>query len=398
MGRPIVVAVLAKGSGGALVRQLDGLARNVAFGERAALRDLLDDVPIAVAGREVHPAVEPARIFPQLLLDGAHRLDKLAPVHRTQKAQAADGIADRDLFAGLFLRFHLDQLLDRLARLGKSLLDPREGQGERCAVSLQQARQLGDERTHHRRVRARHVGDHENETLRIVLGDLQHLVGPRRGPAPVDRAPRDPGADTAQVLDQRQPQHDGNGPQLAERQRRHRLVGGHETRQAFGVDPAVPVGDRLEREVVHTRQAGRRAVREPRQFAAVPLGQVPPGRANLLLDEVEVVEEPLGCRCDASVRRDRLGQQVADFDQDAIVLREPRQQPVRVARRQTVREREVPAVLLHLIGAEQLRPQRRLLADVFRVRTRAAEACSDREQSVEKRLLARVQFTNPRCR
>ena len=237
-------------------------------------------------------------------------------------------VADRDLVARLLLRFRLHQLLDRLARFGQSLLDPGERQGERRAVSLQPARELGDERAHHRRVRARHVRDHEDQALRIVLGDLHHLVGPRRGPVPVDRAARDPGADAAQVLDQRQAQHDGNGPQLAERQRRHRLVGRHEARQALRVDPAVAVGDRLEREVVDARKSGGRAVREPRQLAAVPLGQVPPGRADLLLDQVEVVEQPFGGRRDAAVRRDRRGQQVADFDQDVVVLDQPRQQPV----------------------------------------------------------------------
>ena len=162
----------------------------------------------------------------------------------------------------------------------------------------------------------------------IVLGDVHHLVGPRIGPVPVDRAGRDPGADAAQVLDQRQPQHDRNRPQLAQLERRHRLVGRHEAGKALRVDPAVAVRDRLERDVVDARQPGGGPVRQARQLAAVPLGQVPLGRADLLFDQVEVVEQPFRGGRDAAVRRDRRRQQVADFDQDAFVLGQPRQQPV----------------------------------------------------------------------
>ena len=87
-----------------------------------------------------------------------------------------------------------------------------------------------------------------------LLGDLHHLVRPGSGAVAVDRAGRDPRADAAQVLDQRQPQHDRNRPQLAELQRRHRLVGGDEAGQRLRVDAAVAVRDRLERDVVHARQ------------------------------------------------------------------------------------------------------------------------------------------------
>jgi hypothetical protein len=75
------VTVLARGN---LACELDRPLRYLAFGQRARLRDLLDRVPVAIARREIHPAVEPVRIFPQLLLDEAHRFDELAPVRRSQ--------------------------------------------------------------------------------------------------------------------------------------------------------------------------------------------------------------------------------------------------------------------------------------------------------------------------
>ena len=85
------------------------------------------------------------------------------------------------------------------------------------------------------------------------------------------------------------------------------------------------------------------------------------GRANLFFDQIEVVEQPFPGRRNPAVRLDRRRQQIAGSDQDAFVLRQPRQQLVRSASRtQRVRFRQGLAMLLHLVAAEQFRSQRRL--------------------------------------
>src|SRR3546814_6560039 len=90
---------------------------NVALVQLAAAREALDQVPVAVAGGEVHPPVGGGRIVAQRLVDHAHGLDELAPVGHRQQAQAADAVADRDLVGGLLpvLELHhlRDVLLDR---------------------------------------------------------------------------------------------------------------------------------------------------------------------------------------------------------------------------------------------------------------------------------------------
>ena len=53
-----------------------------------------------------------------------------------------------------------------VVRIRKPLLDPGERQRERWALSLQGARELGHEGAYHRRIRARHVGDDEDQALR----------------------------------------------------------------------------------------------------------------------------------------------------------------------------------------------------------------------------------------
>ena len=173
-------------------------------------------------------------------------------------------------------------------------------------------------------------------------------------------------ADAPEILDQRQAQHDRDRPQLAQLEGGDRLVGGDETAEAFRIDPSVAVRDRFERDVVHARKPGRWAVRQARQLPAVPLGQVSLGRADLLFDQIEIIEQPFAGRRDPAVRLDRLCQQIADSDQDVFILSQPAQQLVRSAvRAQLVQASQGLAVLLHLIGAEELRTQRWLAAGVF---------------------------------
>jgi hypothetical protein len=62
----------------------------------------------------------------------------------------------------------------------------------------------------------------------------------------------------AQVFDQRQAQHDGDGPQLAQLQRGHFLIGVDEAAQRFGIDPAIAVRDDFQRDFVDARAAIRR--------------------------------------------------------------------------------------------------------------------------------------------
>ena len=50
----------------------------------------------------------------------------------------------------------------------------------------------------------------------IPLGDLHHLVGPGIGQVALGPAGGNSHADAAQILDQREPQHDRDGPKLAE--------------------------------------------------------------------------------------------------------------------------------------------------------------------------------------
>ena len=109
-----------------------------------------------------------------------------------------------------------------------------------------------------------------------------------------------------------------------EPQRLYRLVRGDERPQAVAVHPAVGVGDQFQRDVVHPRQPGRRPAGQPGQFAAVPARQVPAGGPDLLLDQVIVVEEPLGRGRDPPPEFHGLGDELVRLAQDPTRWRRSR--------------------------------------------------------------------------
>ena len=63
-------------------------------------------------------------------------------------------------------------------------------------------------------------------------------------------------ADAAQVFQQRQLQHDREGPQFAQLQRLDGLVGGDELGGVVAVDTTVHVGDQLQRQVIDAGETG----------------------------------------------------------------------------------------------------------------------------------------------
>lgn len=79
-----------------------------------------------------------------------------------------------------------------------------------------------------------------------------------RGQAGVAPVVHDVLGNAAQIVDQRQPQHDRNRPQLAELERRHLLVGGDETAQRDRIHAPVAMRHHLQAQLVDARQAHRR--------------------------------------------------------------------------------------------------------------------------------------------
>ena len=116
------------------------------------------------------------------------------------------------------------------------------------------------------------------------------------GGAPMRACLRQHVAARAQVLEQRELQHARPRPELAHRQRRHRLKGADEALQPLRVEPAGARPDQLEGKGMDARQPGVLVRGDARQTAEI-------GRREIALDvarrrggNVEVIEQPLGGR------------------------------------------------------------------------------------------------------
>ena len=338
--------------------ELDRALGDRDLGPPRAARELLDDVAVAIARREVHRRVDAGRIAAQRDLDRAEIFDEVAPVDRVERPQARDAVADRDLIRRLALRRRLERVLDGLAAILELLLEPAHRQLGRGALAGEPARELGDERDGHRRIGRDQLRERDDRLRRIAPPVLEQRVGPFGGALAIAAAGRHARDHAAQVLEQREPQHDRDRPQLAELERLHALIRGDERVEHLLVDAAVRVRDQLEREIVDARHA--RVAVEPRQHPAVAARQVAPGDQDLIVEQVVVVDEPLGGRRDLPAARDRVGDQPIRVGQRLLVVGEPLEQPIFTApRADRVRAGEHLRVMLELAGAEQLGAQRR---------------------------------------
>ena len=142
---------------------------------------------------------------------------------------------------------------------------------------------------------------------------LQHAIDPALRPVraagqffvpPPRLLAASPGADDAvgepaKLLDEREPQHDRDGPDFADRELRRALIGAGEVDERLEIDAPGGVGDQLAREDVDARISLKGAVGELGQLEVVAARKVLPDLADLILNDVMVVAQPV-------LGRDRL--------------------------------------------------------------------------------------------
>ena len=163
-----------------------------------------------------------------------------------------------------------------------------------------------------------------------------------------------------EILDEQDPEADGDCPELPDGQRLHRLVGADHSSQAFWVEPAVRVRDVRPREAEDARIPLQRTVGQLRELAVVVGRQVVPDLADLLVDDVEVVDQPFGGRRDRAFSLDGARQGPVRREQDPAVLRDPRSDRAPLTGRigNGLGSGQALGVLLEPFHAEELRENR----------------------------------------
>ena len=141
-------------------------------------------------------------------------------------------------------------------------------------------------------------------------------------------------------------------------------IGEDEAREPLRVEPPVAVPDQLQRHRVDARLARELARGELGELLVVAGREVVAHGARLRLDEVEVVEEPLGRGVDGVTPADVVGQDAVGLAKDPEVRVQPRPDVV-PARPGVARQREDAGqglrALLEALEAQELAPERHFL-------------------------------------
>jgi hypothetical protein len=251
----------------------------------------LDGVAIAVARGLVAGHVGARRITAQHGLHLARALEKRIPVERGHGAHARDRVADRDLIRCLAQVLAPGELFGGGGHRGAALGDPVAGAFQRSVVLAQAVQQL-HQKGRADRLRALLQLPQLRARLQRRGARLQQTLGPDVAAGAILRGGFR-GGERAHAQAQTQPQHDGHGPQLTDRERRDALIGDHEIAEGLKIDAPVAVPKIVDAQGVDARIAAHRTLAEARQLQQIAERQVLRDLAQLVFDDVRVVQQPL---------------------------------------------------------------------------------------------------------
>ena len=357
-----------------LARGLNRAARDLELRPLGAARELLDREAVAIAGRKVH--LREVTLGAQRVVDETDALEQLGPVDRGDQAQARDRVADRHVQRALSLVLAAHDLFRSRLLRRESFLQPLKRRSDSWILIAQPLHELNRERA---RQRSPSVGaQHRRDRLGVPAAEAEQSVGHAvrlrtRLPASLDALGRAP-----QIFDEGDAQRDRNRPELADREWLHALVGPYESAQQIRVEATVGVSHERPGQTEDSRVTGERTFGELRQLPVISGRQVVADFADLVLDDVEVVDQPLCPGSDRVTFVDDGRDRVVRAEEHPAVVGEPAAQRVSRSRSRSdsLRQREALAVLLEALGAEQLLADQ-LLGVPWRAPSPAPESAID---------------------
>ena len=236
-------------------------------------------------------------------------------------------MADGNPVRCLILTFLLNQMLDGRTLFDDTLFEPtaREMQGR--TLPRQALAEFRHERAGQWHIRLRHAGHHDDKLGRALLRHPLQTIHPHGRQIAIRPGKRQAAGNALEIFYQAKPQHDGNGPQLAQLQGLHRLIGGNEGAERLRIDLRIHMRDQFMHDVVNARQSGTGAVLETGQFPAIAAGQMPFGDLDLLFDQIKVIQQPFCSGRDTFTRAD-IERRLIEVSQDSLILDESVQQTV----------------------------------------------------------------------
>ena len=336
---------------GLLPRALDRAQRDAHLRLTGRVGERLDRVPISVAALEVHPGIHAGGVAAEDLLDQAHVLDVLVPVHGRAQPETRDRVAHRQVIHRLTLVLGANRFLDGRAGRVQPVLELSAKRGGTGAVFAHALEQLIHERDMQDGWEREHAA-----ALPFALEGGEVPIRVQPAGATLDQFLREP----VQVLDQRQLEHARPGPEFADAERRNRLIGVNKAIEPVRIEPGIAVAEQFDGHRIHASSAGQFARCEFRQLAVIATRKVMADLAHLAFHQMEVVEQPFGCRRDRLAAPHVSGKDAIGIAEHARVIGQATQQAGRAAarvprQREFSRERAGP--FLEALDAQQLAVQ-----------------------------------------
>ena len=211
-----------------------------------------------------------------------------------------------------------DDRFHRRILLGQLCVEPIQRRNDARIWIVQPLRKLDDERSRQRP--SRKISEHVLAWLGLAVVGTEQPVSQPVGDESCTAAFSYSFGDAPQVLDKDDPQGDRDRPKLANGQRLDTLVGGNETAQQLCIEATVGVRHESPGDAQDARIAGKRPCGELGKLSIEPGRQVRADGADLPLDQMVVVNQPLRRRCDGLISRDRRGNGLMGSEKDIRIV------------------------------------------------------------------------------
>jgi hypothetical protein len=273
-------------------------------------------VPIAIAGWEIHRCEVAACAQHRIYVTDA--LEELGPIDVGHQAHAGDHIAYGHVHRALRVMLDADHLVGLRSLVQQPPVQPKQCRRHLGILIAQPLNQLDREGPRQRRVVEAPKGRFGG--LCFAAANSEQPVGQSVGFLSSRSAADDALCRAPQVFHQNDSEGNRDCPELTDCQRLHALVGLHEFAKHLRVEPTVGMRDKGPGDAEYARIAFERSIGKLRQLTIEAAREVVADFANLFLDYMKIVDQPLGCGRDGTLLARRDGDLAIGFEQDPPVF------------------------------------------------------------------------------
>ena len=248
--------------------------------------------------------VDAGRILAQHLLHSAEPLEAFLPVEQGKLAQARKSIPNGELILCLAILLQQDEIIHGFVECA---LQPALHRNQRRPLVIEIINQLRGEIGAWAGIGFGQLRHDRKDLVGIAPVGRNQPVRPEIGNSLLSQFGQGSVGELPNALNQYHAQHQRDGPEFANRDRSHRLIGLNEGQDALLVQAHLGVGGQFPRQAVDAWQTAVGLARERRELPVIPPRQIQPHVTGIAFKDVFIVEEPLRGRRHALLQMGRFG-------------------------------------------------------------------------------------------